>query len=298
LATYTFKIPQALHLERFDRVAHALLSERIEGGVSKAQVRKIIMIGAAYLNGSRCRIASKPAWAGNEVRIEYEPQRLATQIAVAPFEPNKILFQENGLIVIDKPANLPSVATLDNARDNLVSQLEKYLGQKISVHHRLDAPTSGCILFVTDAEMNGYVARLFQENLIQKRYLAVVTLRNPPINDSWEIKNQLIRAQKKRNIYCSTQDEGSFAHSRFKIIARKKGMALVECEPVTGRTHQLRVHLAEFGLPILGDRTYRGDDFSRLMLHAQTLSFRHPKENHEVKVEAPLPGEFKKLFDL
>ena len=278
-------------------MAHTLLNGKIEGGVSKAQVRKLIMIGAAYLNGKRCRIASKPAWAGNELRVEYNPQRIAAPAATGPFDPASILFNEQGVIVVDKPAGLPTVATLDNARDNLVAQLEKHFGY-VGVHHRLDAPTSGLILFTTKEEMNVFAARLFQENLIHKEYLAIVSFVNPPKEKKWEIKNQLVRAQKKRNIYASTQGEGSFAHSRFEILQVQGNLALVRAEPVTGRTHQLRVHLAEFGLPVLGDRTYHGRDADRLMLHAHRLVFRHPVESREVTVEAPVPPEFKKLFDL
>lgn len=305
-----------MHQQRFDQVAHALLNEKIHGGVSKSQVRKLIMVGAAYLNGKRCRIASKPVWAGNELRVEYNPQRIAAPVATGPFDPACILFNEAGIIVVDKPAGLPTVATLDNARDNLVAQLEKHFGY-VGVHHRLDAPTSGLILFTVKEEMNVFAARLFQESLIHKQYLAIVSFVNPPKEKKWEIKNQLVRAQKKRNIYASTQGEGSFAHSRFEVLQTKGNLALIKAEPVTGRTHQLRVHLAEHGLPILGDKTYgsagvaglraatdgigassAGRDADRLMLHAHKLVFRHPLENREVTIEAPIPPEFKKLFDL
>jgi len=307
--TYTFKIPQAMHQQRFDQVAHALLSEKIQGGISKAQVRKLVMVGACYLNGKRCRIASKPVWAGNELRVEYNPQKMPTvAVPQAPFDASRILFNEAGIIVVDKPAGLPTVATLDNARDNLVAQLEKIFSY-VGIHHRLDAPTSGLILFTVKEEMNVFVARLFQESLIQKQYLAVVSVINHPKEKKWEIKNQLVRAQKKKNIFASTEalrkqglpapNEGSFAHSRFEILETKGNLALVRAEPVTGRTHQLRVHLSEYGMPIVGDRTYGRDalqrvstESTRLMLHAQRLTFRHPTENREVSIEAPLPKEF------
>lgn len=310
--TYSFKIPQALHQQRFDHTAHALLNESIAGGISKAQVRKLVMVGACYLNGKRCRIASKPVWAGNELRVEYNPQKMPTLAAPQePFDASRILFNEHGIIVVDKPAGLPTVATLDNARDNLVAQLEKIFSY-IGIHHRLDAPTSGLVLFTTKEDMNTFAARLFQENLIQKQYLAVISVINPHAEKKWEIKNQLVRVQKKKNIYTSTEvlrkqglpapDEGSFAHSRFEILETWSNLALVRAEPVTGRTHQLRVHLSEYGLPIVGDRTYgNGTDAlkrvstesTRLMLHAHKLTFRHPVENREVVVEAPLPAEFK-----
>jgi 23S rRNA pseudouridine1911/1915/1917 synthase len=90
-------------------------------------------------------------------------------------------------------------------------------------------------------------------------------------------------------------------HSRIvglRFFRFRVNLALVRAEPVTGRTHQLRVHLAEYGLPVVGDKTYHGRDADRLMLHAHRLVFRHPVESREVTVEAPVPPGFKKLFDL
>jgi 23S rRNA pseudouridine1911/1915/1917 synthase len=122
----------------------------------------------------------------------------------------------------------------------------------------------------------------------------------------WEIKNELVRAEKKHNRYASTEwlaargqkgakPEGSFAFSRFEILQTLEPRALVRAEPVTGRTHQLRVHLSEYGMPIIGDRTYGGEPADRLMLHARRLQFRG-SDGKDVVVEAPLPEAFKKLF--
>ncbi len=317
MASYGFKNPQRLHGERFDKVLHALLTERVEGGVSRGMVRKLIMIGAAYLNGSRCRIASKPVFAGIEVRVEYKADRLpqARQQNVPELKPSDILYHQNGLIVVDKPPRLPTVPTLDNARDNLVAALKRLLASQnssgetnnyLGIHHRLDAETSGCILFTTDPAMNSFAANLFQENLIKKEYIAATAMKPGMREKSWEIKNELVRAEKKHNRYASTEwlaahgktgakPEGSFAFSRFEILQTLEPRALVRAEPVTGRTHQLRVHLSEFGMPIIGDRTYGGEPAERLMLHARRLEFRGP-DGKDVIVEAPVPEAFKKLF--
>lgn len=315
MATYGFKNPQRLHGERFDKVLHALLTERVEGGVSRGMVRKLIMIGAAYLNGSRCRIASKPVFGGIEVRVEYKADRLpqAQQQNVPDLTQADILYHENGIIVVNKPPRLPTVPTLDNARDNLVASLKRLLMRSaegaevyLGIHHRLDAETSGCILFTTDAAMNVFAANLFQENLIKKEYVAATKMKPGLREKKWEIKNELVRAEKKHNRYASTEwlsahgktgtkPEGSLAFSRFEILQTLEPRALVRAEPVTGRTHQLRVHLSEFGMPIVGDRTYGGEAADRLMLHARRLEFRGP-DGKDVVVEAPVPDAFKKLF--
>lgn len=337
MASYTLKTGNELKDQRLDKVVHALLNEKVPGGISKSMARKLVMIGAAYLNGSRCRIASKPVFKGSEVRVEYNPEKLRPiQLEFPSLTPKDILFNEGGLIVVNKPANMPTVATLDNARDNLVAALktllgkDHYLGKRedqppaerlpstslyIGIHHRLDAPTSGCILFTLDEKMNVFVAELFRESLIQKEYLAVCKVINPPPAQEWEIKNQLERAEKKRNIYRSTRGEGDFAYSRFELLQTKGDLALIKAMPITGRTHQLRVHLSEQGLPILGDKAYgstrgaqvragtdgirasTGTQAVRLMLHAHKLSFRRP-DGRDVVVEAPVPDEFKRLFGL
>lgn len=349
MATYRFKSPQHLHKERFDKVVHTLLNQQIAGGVSKAMARRLVMAGAAYLDGSRCRIASKPVWAGSEVRVEYDANR-AKKIhnPVVALTRDCILYAQAGILVVDKPAGLPTVATLDDARCNLVALLQILLRQEsarlgkstdrsqaghlpgtpegqdathspvrtvrsvpasvyLGVHHRLDAQTSGCLLFTTDPDRNAFVSRLFQEHLVQKEYLAVVhvTVKAPP--KAWEVKDQLVRAEKKRNRYASTRrlglpdTEGSFAYSRFELLEQRGNLALIRCVPVTGRTHQLRVHLSEYGLPVVGDRLYGGTGTtfpdSRLLLHAYRLAFRE-EDGREVVVEAPVPGEFKRLFDL
>lgn len=319
MPAYSTVIGNDLKEQRFDKVVHALLNEKVPGGISKSTARKLVMVGAAYLNGSRCRIASKPVFKGSEVRVEYHPEKLRPiQLDFPTLSAKDILFHEDGLIVVNKPANMPTVPTIDNARDNLVTALKVLLGKDVyvGIHHRLDAPTSGCILFTVDESKNAYVAELFRENLIQKEYLAACTIINPPPADHWEVKNQLVRAEKKKNIYRSTKDEGDFAYSRFELLQTKGELALIKAMPITGRTHQLRVHLSEQGLPILGDKTYgstgpararAGTDAIRasaggalplrLMLHAHKLTFRLP-QGREVCLEAPVPDEFKKLFAL
>ncbi len=398
MATYRFNAPQTLHKERFDKVVHQLLNEQVGGGVSKAMARKLVMAGAAYLAGSRCRIASKPVWAGTEVRVEYDAERVK-KIDRAPVILNKdcILYERNGLLVVNKPAGLPTVATLDDARHNLIAALQVLLGERtdglrvqrspgtsqgqdapesparrtrsspatlylgertdglrvqrspgtsqgqdapesparrtrslpatmyLGIHHRLDAQTSGCILFTTDPARNGFVSQLFQEHLVKKEYLAVVHVSAKAPPKVWEVRDQLVRAEKKKNRYASTRrlgkpdSEGSFAYSRFELLEQRGDLALIRCVPVTGRTHQLRVHLSEYGLPIVGDRLYPGIGGAglragtdaigasrgtgaaapggRLMLHAYRLAFRE-EDGSEVSVEAPLPEEFKRLFAL
>ncbi|MFO1471043.1 MAG: pseudouridine synthase [Turneriella sp.] len=297
MASYTLKTGNELKDQRLDKVVHALLNEKVPGGISKSMARKLVMVGAAYLNGSRCRIASKPVFKGSEVRVEYNPEKLRPiQLEFPSLTQKDILFNEGGLIVVNKPANMPTVATLDNARDNLVAALKTLLGRLkdqpvsrpldptavdgrpdaphghggpesaarttrsssptvyIGIHHRLDAPTSGCILFTLDEKMNPFVAELFRESLIQKEYLAVCKVINPPPAQEWEIKNQLERAEKKRNIYRSTKGEGDFAYSRFELLQTRGDLALIKAMPITGRTHQLRVHLSERACRLWGIR--------------------------------------------
>ena len=286
---------------RYDVAIHTLLNQRENYSFSKSLVRKMIMVGATYLNGRRHSIASKAMRSGDQIKVMLQPPK--APLPDAPeLSADAILYREGGLIIVNKPAFLPTVSTIDNAQDNLVERLRVLLRDKtevkkpyIGIHHRLDRDTSGCVLFTTEESANVGVAKLFQESLIQKHYLAIVK-NNGQIPDAWQIKNQLIRSSKKKNHYESTTGEGSFAYTEFTCLKRGEKYALIQAKPITGRTHQIRVHLSEFGLPIVGDRFYGGEPASRLMLHAKFLSFRHPTLDQSVELEAPMPSDF--LTDL
>ena len=282
--------------------------------ISKSKSRALIMAGAVYLNGARVRIASKPVFQNAEVKVAVDEGRL---FATGPdprekweFDTKWILFEDDGLIAVNKPYGLPTQPTIDEARANLYKLTEKFLKDRdgpnayLGLHHRLDRDTSGVVLMTKRKELNLGVAELFSSHAIQKTYVAIVAPDeaalgkcDPKDLGKFKIKNFLGKLPKtgrdKRQRYGAVRSGGDVAETFFEVVSRHSKEFKILCQPKTGRTHQIRTHLAQAGLPILGDELY-GDKGSapRLMLHAWKLTFKHPQDQSEVLIEAPLPTEF------
>lgn len=211
-----------------------------------------------------------------------------------------VLFEDEFLIAINKPAGLPSQPTVDKRRPDLYTLLKKQKNSdQIFLHHRLDKDTSGVILLSKSKKANGPLTEMFRQHHFKKIYWAL-TKAETELPESWEIKNHLVARRKdsKSLKMFRTESGGDFAHTLFKQLTKSQEAYLIEAQPLTGRTHQIRVHLLHSKAPILGDSLYGGKDsrVPRLMLHARTLSFPHPITQKEVAVEAPLAADFQSLL--
>lgn len=306
---YTLKTTLEQRGSRLDHVLAAWLPQALAQPVSKAKARKLIVAGAVYLNGKRVRIASKELMPNAQVDVYIDARKLFEEDGRAQdraFEmtAERILFEDEYLIVVNKPPGLPTQPTLDEARDNLFASVKKFLAKRegivdpyLALHHRLDRDTSGVILFAKAKEANAGVAKMFSEHLARKTYNALSSVapgRN--LNPKWVTKNYLgkVPGRGKQAKYGAVRSGGDPAETLFKLLDRLKEVAWIEARPVTGRTHQIRVHLSEAGLPILGDTLYGGPTgvAPRLMLHAVSLTFPHPIHQTELTVQSPLPEDF------
>lgn len=266
--------------------------------ISKSAIRKLIVAGAVYINNSRIRIASKPVFEGAQVDVYIDKEKLGSKnyFEEKSFElkNENIVFEDDDLIIVNKPHGLPTQPTLDKARNNLFNLVKKFLSKRdgqepyLGLHHRLDRDTSGLVLFTKSKRCNLPVSEMFKKHTIQKTYLAKVgNAENLNENNSTFIVSNYLwrdpRSHSKMAKYTQTKSGGDFAETHFKILDKESG--LVEAQPITGRTHQIRVHLSELGFPILGDPLY-GKEYankaSRLMLHAWKLEFTHPFTNQPV----------------
>lgn len=200
-----------------------------------------------------------------------------------------ILYEDKELLVCNKPSGLVSENKAFNAA------LPSYRG-KLQLIHRLDKETTGAILLAKTEEMREKMVALFVEKEVRKFYLALVDKEVK--KEEGKIDNFLT----KKNSYAGQSIwgegmRGLRAITLWKCLKRLKGISLLECEPITGRTHQLRVHLSSMGHPILGDYQY-GKHFSsslrpaRMLLHAYRLIFSHPKTNKIISITAPIPKDF------
>jgi len=209
----------------------------------------------------------------------------------------KILYEDEHLLVVDKPAGL-SVLPDGWEQDSqyLVKMLEEKYG-RIFIVHRLDKITSGVMVFARDAETHRALNMQFESHEAQKTYHALVEG-----NPKWEEKvtKYPLRANvghKHRTMVDNKNGKASETH--FRVIKRYPESALIEAKPMTGRTHQIRVHAYALGHPLVEDVLYGSRDrygFARPMLHAQSLSFIHPATNERLKFSAPHPPDFEEAI--
>lgn len=194
------------------------------------------------------------------------------------------IFADQHLLVVDKPAGLLSVPGRgEDKADCLLSRMQRDFPDALAVH-RLDMATSGLLLLARGEEMHRQLSRLFRERLVNKRYIAVVA--GCPPAACGEIDLPLICDWPNRPRQKVDFEIGKRSLTRFRLLDfdQKRNLSRVELEPVTGRSHQLRVHLAELGHPILGDDLYGGVAQAmadRLLLHASELAFVHPASGEE-----------------
>ena len=308
---------------RLDDFLAVWLPEALGSAVSRATVRKLIAGGAVYVSSRRM---TQPAYLVREgSRVEafvdvgrLKPDSLQKDRPFA-FAASRILFEDEGLIAVDKPPGLPTQPTLDPLRPHLFGLLQEFMRNRdgaqayVGLHHRLDRDTSGVVLFTKRTEANAGVATLFTQHLAQKTYWALALvekgspLRQKKAGDEWVIQNLLGKDPRvstgKKSRYASVKTGGDFAHTDFKILECWGDLALVEARPKTGRTHQIRVHLSEQGAPILGDDTYGVDapapsfEVPRLLLHAACLKFPHPISKVETSISSPIPEDFQKCLN-
>jgi len=271
-------------------------------GVPRADVQRAIASGAVHVDGVP-REKSYRLRGGELLTIEIEAD--APLDAEGP--PVPIRYEDDYLAVVAKPAGVVTHPTAGRRGGTLVNRL---LGMGVplapaggtlrpGIVHRLDAGTSGLLVVAKTDEAYGALRRLFRDHAVDRAYLALV--RGSVANDAFTVDAPLGR-RASRIVVDAT--EGRRAETAFVVLERADGATLLEAAPRTGRTHQIRVHLAAIGHPILGDRAYGGGgaDARRLgldrpFLHAWRLSFMHPMTNDIVSVEEELPDELRAALE-
>ena len=213
----------------------------------------------------------------------------------------KIIYEDQYLIIIDKPAGISVLPDgWEKNSEYLVKMLEEQYGnpstssgQRIFIVHRLDKITSGVMVFARDAETHRALNIQFENHDAHKTYHAIVE-GNPKWDE--KVAKHPLRADVGKKHRTAVDDKnGKPSETRFRVIKRNPESALVEAKPMTGRTHQIRVHAYALGHPLVEDVLYGARDiygFGRPMLHAQSLSFIHPATHERVKFSTPHPADF------
>lgn len=197
-----------------------------------------------------------------------------------------VLYEDGHLIAVAKPANLlcvPGLSTPDNLYDTLRNHYPN-----IRVVHRLDMATSGVVVFALNHASQKSLGQQFEKRTVHKRYSAVVDGHVRASHG--EVVMPLICDWPNRPRQKVDWAQGKFAHTLFRVKHRSEQHTLLELIPLTGRSHQLRVHCQQIGHPIIGDTLYQSNPGnSRLMLHAEHIEFEHPQGGRQVQIHCPAP---------
>jgi len=293
---FTLKVASGEEGMRVDQFI-ALFSKERKLALSRTRIQKAICKGKIkFKNGSLLKPHYKVR-VDEEfiVQVEEEPQ-----VALEPEQiPLDVIYEDEDLALINKPAGLVVHPGAGNLKHTLVNALLARFKKLSTINplrpgivHRLDKETSGVLVVAKNNNSHLELSRQFAEHSIKRKYVAIV-------KGSVEFDEQVIELPIGRHpvmrekMAVSFHESTKYAKTRYRILKRAKGFSLLELEPYTGRTHQLRVHLAFIGHPILGDNKYgKSAEFGRLALHAKSLGFTHPGTGKFVEFSSDTPKEF------
>jgi 23S rRNA pseudouridine1911/1915/1917 synthase len=305
----------------------AFLAENVEGW-SRVRLRRLIDYGDVLVNNKE----SKPSY---KVRENDEIEVELIEIPTARFEPENIsldiIFEDESLAVINKPAGMvvhPGAGVTSGTLANAVayhfgfrvldfgtkisdeqSKIQN-LKSKIGIVHRLDKHTSGLIVIAKNEEMHEALSEHFRNRKVEKSYVALV--HGVTRENSGKVDQPIARDRRNR-LKMTVSQTGRSALTLWKVRQRFEKFTLLDVEIKTGRTHQIRVHLASINHPVAGDATYNEGrdntiadtkirtaikDLGRVFLHAERLSFTHPKTGERLLFTVEMPAELKQFLDL
>ncbi|MCK4503805.1 MAG: RluA family pseudouridine synthase [Desulfuromonadales bacterium] len=272
--------------------------------MSRTKAKKIIDIGGVHINGRRVRSSSAPVKFNDSIEVYID------QLPLEPYRISEtdILFQDKYIIVINKPPMVDTQPTHARFKGTVYEALQWYLKDPFRLHvkpdigmvQRLDRGTSGLMVFSIHPQAHKEMTRIFLEHEVHKGYLALV--HNSPESDQGEILSFLARSRKENRVK-SVDKGGKEAITRFEIIDKLVDYSLLKVEILTGRSHQIRAHMAEQDCPLVGDVRYGGSslasgiEISRPLLHAEKLSFRHPVLDQDLDFTLPPAADMQNIID-
>lgn len=256
---------------------------------SKTTLRSWLKEGRITVNGQIVKVASTPILIGQEIALSPKSRYIEGGI--------RIQYEDQHIVVIDKPSGLLSVATDYEKGKTAHGMLKDYYRPKrVFVVHRLDQDTSGVMLFALTEEARDQLKAIFEEHAIERVYFAIVEGQVKQHSGSWE---SYLYEDDHYVVHSTTDpDEGQIAITHFTVISSSKRCTALKLQLQTGRKNQIRVHCQDAGFPIIGDKKYgaASNPIKRLCLHAHVLAFEHPVTNKPLRFESPIPDEFEKLL--
>ena len=299
--TEVFVIERTLLLERLDTYLRGRYPT-----VSRGAIQRLIEEGEILVNGKRIKPTHTPR-AGESVQVHWPEARPAE---AQPEEiPLEILFEDESLLVLNKPPGLVVHPAAGNEAHTLVNALLHHCAGELSgiggvarpgIVHRLDKDTSGCLVVAKNDDTHLALSVQFATRKVEKIYQAILCGELPRAKG--EIKAAIARHTSHRK-RMAVNEGGRAAHTSYRVLESLRGATLAEALLHTGRTHQIRVHFQFLGYPVVGDLTYgdrqnqkledlTGYRAERQMLHAYHLGFTHPRTGKKVAFDAPVPKDF------
>ncbi len=316
----TFSVEEITNNSRLDKFLAGKFSD-----ITRTQIKKIIISKNLSINNKivsspsqKVRIGDKISFSISENKNEYiKPEKIKINI----------VYEDNDLIVLDKPSGIVIHPGSGNKSGTLVNGLVYHYNENLSnlngiyrpgIVHRIDKETSGLIVVAKNNFSHAKLAKQFSEHSIKRKYLALIWGVLRPLNG--KITTLISRSKKNRQLMAVSEISGKKAITNYKtlkVFANDEipKISLVECILETGRTHQIRVHLSHKGNGLIGDKKYGKQkkkkfkkinkkveevlkNFNRQALHAQNLGFTHPSKDKDIEFESKLPQDFKKILDI
>jgi 23S rRNA pseudouridine1911/1915/1917 synthase len=299
MQTVEFKVPHLYQSKRID----AYLTERLEGQFSRSQLKACFDNHEVLLNGKPARprdLVNEGDVVSGALSVENASGKILAQDI-----PVSVLHEDAKLLIIDKPVGMVVHPGAGNKKDTLVNALlgrgtklaESAGLDRPGIVHRLDKETSGVLIVAKDNRTHKMLQDQFASREISKHYTALV--RGRIEFQEGRICEPIGRHLKVRHkMAVSHTEKSKEAESRYRVIQYFKRATLVDVEILTGRTHQIRVHMLHLGHPVVGDEVYGPKEpEDRLMLHASKIAFTHPGTGKIISFESPLPADFKKVLE-
>jgi 23S rRNA pseudouridine1911/1915/1917 synthase len=285
----TLRVGPADVRERLDRFIAA------RGGISRGLARRTLDAGGVFLDGKRCKVAGRTLHPGQRVEVHLE-EGGRTPTAAPALGRERVVYLDEHLLAVDKPPGVAAQPTLTTDRGTLPELAAALSGGEVTLVHRLDRETSGLTVFARTREAAAALHAAFHRGEVEKTYLALCARAPAPPQGRIDVA---LGKDPGRPGLRRVDPRGEAAATRYRTLRASPSAALVEAMPETGRTHQIRVHLAHLGAPLLGDARYGGPrrvgevSVPRVMLHARRLALRHPVTGRLLVLETPEPEDFR-----
>jgi pseudouridine synthase, rluA family len=274
-------------------------------GLSRSHIQKLIKDGAIKVNGKEVKSSYKVS-IGELIEIQIpSPSELDIQAEDIPLD---IRYEDDDLIIVNKPKGMVVHPSNGHISGTLVNALMHHCKDNLSsingvlrpgIVHRIDKDTTGLLIVCKNDRSHNFIANQLREHTISRKYHAIV--HGVIKEDSGVIENYIGRHNLDRKKFSVVDESGKYAYTRYRVLQRFKNYTYIECELKTGRTHQIRVHMAYILHPLLGDGIYGYSkspfELTGQCLHAKTLGFIHPSSLEYVEFDSELPEYFDRLLN-